>query len=126
MTTEEQEPFEVESNPLGAEPELVRPADGSATTMAVPEGRRAAATFIFLTVAMDMLALGMIAPVLPRLITGFLGGNAVNAAQMLGLFGRCSRGSSFCFRRFSVLYPTGSGGGQWCCCRTSGWGWTIC
>jgi len=97
MTTEEQEPFEVESNPLGAEPELVRPADGSATTMAVPEGRRAAATFIFLTVAMDMLALGMIAPVLPRLITGFLGGNAVNAAQMLGIFGTVFAGIQFLF-----------------------------
>jgi DHA1 family tetracycline resistance protein-like MFS transporter len=97
MTTEEQEPFEVESNPLGAEPELVRPADGSATTMAVPEGRRAAATFIFLTVAMDMLALGMIAPVLPRLISGFMGGNEVNGAQMLGIFGTVFAGIQFLF-----------------------------
>ena len=34
-----------------------------------------------------MLALGMISPVLPRLITGFLHGNEVSGAQMLGLFG---------------------------------------
>jgi DHA1 family tetracycline resistance protein-like MFS transporter len=91
------ENFELETNPLGAEPELVLPADGSPTTMAVPEGRRAAATFIFLTVTMDMLALGMIAPVLPRLISGFLNGNAVNAAQMLGIFGTVFAGIQFLF-----------------------------
>jgi DHA1 family tetracycline resistance protein-like MFS transporter len=52
-----------------------------------PSGRRAAATFIFFTVALDMLALGMIAPVLPRLIEGFLHGDTSSAARMLGLFG---------------------------------------
>jgi hypothetical protein len=67
-----------ESSPLGAEPEFVRAVDSLETGETalglpqVPEGRRAAATFIFLTVTLDMLALGMIAPVLPRLITGFL------------------------------------------------------
>ena len=50
------------------------------------KGRRAAATFIFLTVTLDMLALGMIAPVLPRLIASFMGNDASRAAQMLGLF----------------------------------------
>ena len=97
MAIEQKEPFELESNPLGAEPELVRPADGSPTTIAVPEGRRAAATFIFLTVTMDMLAMGMIAPVLPRLISGFMNGNAVNAAQMLGIFGTVFAGIQFLF-----------------------------
>jgi DHA1 family tetracycline resistance protein-like MFS transporter len=97
MQKEEQEELELETNPVGAEPELVRPADGSATTVDVPEGRRAAATFIFLTVTMDMLALGMIAPVLPRLISGFMHGNAVNAAQMLGLFGTVFAGIQFLF-----------------------------
>ena len=97
MAIEEQEPFELESNPLGANPEFVRPADGSGITIAVPEGRRAAATFIFLTVTMDMLAMGMIAPVLPRLISGFMNGNAVNAAQMLGIFGTVFAGIQFLF-----------------------------
>ena len=97
MAIEQKEPFELESNPLGAEPELVLPADGSPTTIAVPEGRRAAATFIFLTVTMDMLAMGMIAPVLPRLISGFMNGNAVNAAQMLGIFGTVFAGIQFLF-----------------------------
>ena len=53
----------------------------------MPPGRRAAAAFIFITITLDMLALGMIAPVLPRLIAGFMAGNASGAAQMLGLFG---------------------------------------
>ena len=49
--------------------------------------RRAAATFILLTVALDMLAMGMIAPVLPRLVASFMQDNAASAAQMLGWFG---------------------------------------
>ncbi len=67
-------------------PEVELP-EGGATGEAPPKGRRAAATFIFLTVTLDMLAMGMIAPVLPRLISGFLHGDASHAAQMLGLFG---------------------------------------
>jgi len=97
MAIDEQDPFELESNPLGAEPEFVQPADGSDTSIEVPKGRRAAATFIFLTVAMDMIALGMIAPVLPRLITGFVHGNAVDAAQMLGIFGTVFAAIQFIF-----------------------------
>ncbi|MGG7382792.1 MFS transporter, partial [Escherichia coli] len=38
-------------------------------------------------VALDMLALGMIAPVLPGLVQGFLGGNTAQAAEILGIFG---------------------------------------
>jgi DHA1 family tetracycline resistance protein-like MFS transporter len=52
-----------------------------------PKGRRAAASFIFLTIALDMLALGMIAPVLPRLIASFMAGNVSGSARMLGIFG---------------------------------------
>jgi DHA1 family tetracycline resistance protein-like MFS transporter len=52
-----------------------------------PPGRRAAASFIFLTITLDMLALGMIAPVLPRLIASFMAGNADTSARMLGYFG---------------------------------------
>ena len=66
--------------PSGADaPALARAAD-------VNPPRKAAATFIFFTVALDMLALGMIAPVLPSLVAGFLGGNAVNTSQMMGIF----------------------------------------
>jgi len=51
------------------------------------KSRPAALTFIFVTVMLDMLALGLIAPVLPKLILDFLGGNASSAATWLGVFG---------------------------------------
>ena len=49
--------------------------------------RKAAITFIFITVMLDMLALGLIAPVLPKLILNFRGGNTVSAALWQGWFG---------------------------------------
>jgi DHA1 family tetracycline resistance protein-like MFS transporter len=49
--------------------------------------RRAALVFIFITVLLDILALGIIIPVLPKLIENFLGGNTARAAEMFGLFG---------------------------------------
>ena len=49
--------------------------------------RKAGFIFIFITVMLDMLALGIIIPVLPHLIESFLGGDAVKAAYMVGIFG---------------------------------------
>jgi MFS transporter, DHA1 family, tetracycline resistance protein len=49
--------------------------------------RQAAFAFIFVTVALDMLALGIAAPVLPKLIIQLEGGNAARAAEIFGLFG---------------------------------------
>ena len=49
--------------------------------------RRAALNFIFITVLLDMIALGIIVPVLPRLVADFLHGNTARAAEMIGLFG---------------------------------------
>jgi DHA1 family tetracycline resistance protein-like MFS transporter len=49
--------------------------------------RRAAFIFVFITVLLDMLALGMIIPVLPNLIKTFMGGDTGKAARMLGAFG---------------------------------------
>jgi DHA1 family tetracycline resistance protein-like MFS transporter len=43
--------------------------------------------FIFITVALDMLALGIIIPVLPKLIVRFEGGDIARAASMTGIFG---------------------------------------
>src|SRR6202030_322346 len=48
--------------------------------------RKAAVTFIFITVTLDMLALGLIMPVLPKLVLNFLGGDASNASKMFGIF----------------------------------------
>src|SRR3984893_12991017 len=49
--------------------------------------RKAAVIFIFITVTLDMLALGLIAPALPNLVLNFLGGDTPNAAKMFGIFG---------------------------------------
>src|SRR4051812_15594975 len=49
--------------------------------------RRAAFIFVFITVLLDMLALGMIIPVLPRLILSFTQGDTAKAAGVLGVFG---------------------------------------
>src|SRR5881628_3559380 len=51
------------------------------------KSRQAAIAFIFVTVMLDMLALGLIAPVLPKLILNFLSGSATSAANWLGVFG---------------------------------------
>lgn len=48
---------------------------------------RAAFIFIFITVALDMLALGIIVPVLPRLIVEFEAGDVAGAAAVVGVFG---------------------------------------
>jgi DHA1 family tetracycline resistance protein-like MFS transporter len=51
------------------------------------KARPAAIAFIFVTVMLDMLALGLIAPVLPKLILDFLGGDMNSAANWNGVFG---------------------------------------
>lgn len=55
--------------------------------IATPSLRRGAVIFIFVTVMLDMLSLGMIAPVLPKLVASFVGGDAARAAEMFGIFG---------------------------------------
>jgi DHA1 family tetracycline resistance protein-like MFS transporter len=47
---------------------------------------RAALGFVFVTVLLDMLAFGIIAPVLPRLILEFLHGNMARTSEAMGLF----------------------------------------
>jgi DHA1 family tetracycline resistance protein-like MFS transporter len=42
--------------------------------------------FIFITVLLDILALGLIIPILPKLILNFMGGDSSHAALMVGLF----------------------------------------
>jgi len=56
---------------------------------ALPTGgrRRAALVFIFVTILLDMFALGMVIPVLPHLVEDFLGGDTAGAAKVYGLFG---------------------------------------
>ena len=49
--------------------------------------RQAAVAFILVTVMLDVLAMGLIIPVLPKLILDFLGGRMTNAASWNGWFG---------------------------------------
>lgn len=49
--------------------------------------RRAGFIFIFITVLLDMIALGIIVPVLPRLVRDFLHADTAGAAKLIGLFG---------------------------------------
>jgi DHA1 family tetracycline resistance protein-like MFS transporter len=56
-------------------------------TPTVAPRRTPAFVFVFITVLLDMLALGMIIPVLPKLVVDFLGGDAARAAEILGVFG---------------------------------------
>jgi MFS transporter, DHA1 family, tetracycline resistance protein len=49
--------------------------------------RQAALVFIFITVLIDVLAFGVIIPVLPHLVEEFVGGNTSSAAYWVGLFG---------------------------------------
>jgi DHA1 family tetracycline resistance protein-like MFS transporter len=53
----------------------------------VAKPRRAALVFIFITVVVDVLALGIIIPVLPKLVEGFMGGDTARAAEIFGVFG---------------------------------------
>ena len=60
-------------------------ADTTATPVTGP--RRAAVAFIFITVLIDVLAIGLIIPVLPRLVQQFMGGDTARAASIYGVFG---------------------------------------
>ena len=61
---------------------------------APPKGR-AAIAFIFITVLLDMMAFGMVAPVLPKLVTEFVTQNAATAALTYTLFN-----TAFAFMQF--------------------------
>src|ERR1700709_1488904 len=49
--------------------------------------RRGAVLFIFITILLDMFALGLIMPVLPKLVESFVGNDTASAARNFGLFG---------------------------------------
>jgi DHA1 family tetracycline resistance protein-like MFS transporter len=57
------------------------------TEPTAPGPRRAAFAFVFVTVLLDMFAIGIIIPVLPKLVEDFMGGNTARAAIVYGVFG---------------------------------------
>src|SRR5579871_4885765 len=61
---------------------------GAAGTPPASSSRRAAAVaFIFVTILLDMLALGLIMPILPKLVESFVDNDTARAARIFGLFG---------------------------------------
>lgn len=54
--------------------------------MSKPAGR-AALAFIFVSIVLDIVAFGIIIPVLPKLIESFVNNDAARAAEWVGLFG---------------------------------------
>ena len=56
-------------------------------TTVAPAARKAALAFIFITVLIDVLAFGVIIPVLPHLVQRFAGGDTSQAAYWVGIFG---------------------------------------
>lgn len=55
--------------------------------MSSPTPRRATLVFVFIAVALDMLALGLVVPVLPKLVVELGGGDTASGAKMYGVFG---------------------------------------
>jgi DHA1 family tetracycline resistance protein-like MFS transporter len=58
----------------------------SAGSVPAPK-RRAAFVFIFITILFDMMALGLIIPILPKLVASFVNDDAAVAAEVFGVFG---------------------------------------
>src|SRR5450432_679882 len=78
------------SDAIPSEPENALQGAPSATPgpgAPVAGAGRAAFIFIFITILLDFLALGIVAPVLPNLIIQFKGGNIADAASITGYFG---------------------------------------
>jgi MFS transporter, DHA1 family, tetracycline resistance protein len=57
------------------------------TDSLAPAPRRAAFAFVFVTVLLDMFAIGIIIPVLPKLVETFMSGDTARAAVIYGIFG---------------------------------------
>jgi DHA1 family tetracycline resistance protein-like MFS transporter len=51
-----------------------------------PGGRRAALAFIFVTIGLDMIAMGIVIPVLPQLVLQFMAGDTATAVRVTGVF----------------------------------------
>jgi DHA1 family tetracycline resistance protein-like MFS transporter len=57
------------------------------TATSGPTPRKAALAFIFVVVMLDVMAIGIIIPVLPKLVESMAGGDTARAAEIFGIFG---------------------------------------
>src|ERR1700744_6121269 len=62
--------------------EAIQPASAAGTST-----RGGAVAFIFVTILLDMFALGLIMPILPKLVESFVSNDTASAARIFGLFG---------------------------------------
>jgi MFS transporter, DHA1 family, tetracycline resistance protein len=74
---------------------MSEPAAGDSA--GAPSMRGAAAAFIFVTILLDMFALGLILPVLPKLVESFVDNDTASAARIFGLFGTAWAAMQFIF-----------------------------
>jgi MFS transporter, DHA1 family, tetracycline resistance protein len=58
-----------------------------ASVVEAPLARGSAVAFIFVTILLDMFALGLIMPILPKLVESFVDNDTASAARIFGLFG---------------------------------------
>jgi MFS transporter, DHA1 family, tetracycline resistance protein len=58
-----------------------------ASVVEAPQVHGSAVAFIFVTILLDMFALGLIMPILPRLVESFVDNDTASAARIFGLFG---------------------------------------
>jgi hypothetical protein len=82
--------------------------------------RLAAVAFIFVTILLDTLALGVIIPILPKLVGGFVDNDTASAAKIFGVFGTPWAVMQFFFS--PILGGLSDRFGRRpCCCLISGW-----
>src|ERR1700744_5425252 len=62
-------------------------SDRSAVGTPPASARGAAVAFIFVTILLDMFALGLIMPILPKLVESFVDNDTAHAARIFGVFG---------------------------------------
>ena len=79
------------ANPFATSATAVVSEAASAQAADTPPARNSAAAFIFVTILLDMLALGLILPILPRLVESFVDNDTATAARIFGLFGTAWR-----------------------------------
>jgi DHA1 family tetracycline resistance protein-like MFS transporter len=84
-------------------------------TAAAP--RRAAVTFIFVTLMLDVLSMGVVIPVLPKLIAELSNAPPAEAVRMGGWIALTWAIAQFLMTPVKVRSPTASAAGPSYCCR---------
>jgi DHA1 family tetracycline resistance protein-like MFS transporter len=78
--------------------------------------RAGAVVFILITILLDMFALGLIMPVLPKLVESFVGNDTASAARYFGLFGTAWALMQFFFSPVLGGLSDRFGRACWCWC----------